>query len=91
MDNVEILGLIAAGFVTVANIPQTIKIVKTRSTKSISAITYAMLFVGMVLWVIYGIYKDDLPIIMANSIAAALCGTILTVKCLAKFRGNETS
>jgi len=90
MDNVEILGLIAAGFVTVANIPQTVKIVKTKSTKSISAITYAMLFVGMVLWVIYGVKKHDLPVILANSVAAALCGTILTVKCLAKFRGTET-
>jgi len=91
MDDVEILGLVAAAFTTIANIPQTIKIVKTRSTKSISAITYAMLFVGMVLWVVYGIIKTDLPIILANGIAAALCGTILTVKCWAKYRGTETS
>jgi len=91
MDDVEILGLVAAAFTTIANIPQTIKIVKTKSTKSISAITYAMLFVGMVLWVVYGIIKTDLPIILANGIAAALCGTILAVKCWAKYRGTETS
>ena len=44
MDLVQILGLLAAFFTTVANVPQAIKVIKTRSTKSLSAATYAMLF-----------------------------------------------
>jgi MtN3 and saliva related transmembrane protein len=89
MDEVKVLGLVAAALTTVANIPQTIKVVKTRSTKSISAVTYALLFAGMVLWVVYGVLKTDLPIILANGIAAALCLTILFVKCWAKYNGIE--
>ncbi|ALM48597.1 hypothetical protein AMR72_06645 [Flavobacterium psychrophilum] len=80
MDYIEALGLLAAFFTTVANIPQAIKVIKTRNVKDLSAATYSMLFVGMVLWVVYGIMKEDLPIILANSIAAALCGVILVMK-----------
>ncbi len=80
MDYVEAIGLAAAFFTTVANIPQAIKVIRTRSTKSLSAGTYAMLFTGMSLWVAYGIFLEDLPIILANSIAGALCGIILFMK-----------
>lgn len=82
MDYIQILGLSAAFFTTAANIPQAIKVIKTSSTKSLSALTYAMLFIGMALWVVYGIIRNDLPIILANSIAGALCGIILIMKLL---------
>jgi len=84
MDYTEALGLLAAFFTTVANIPQAIKVIKTRDVKSISAATYSMLFIGMLLWVVYGIIKDDFPIILANSIAAALCGVILIMKIICR-------
>ncbi|MFL9842853.1 SemiSWEET family sugar transporter [Flavobacterium rhizosphaerae] len=89
MDYIEILGLVAAFFTTAANIPQTIKVLKTRSTKSLSSVTYSMLFTGMLLWVFYGIERDDVPIILANGIAAALCGIILVVKLLALLKGKR--
>jgi len=85
MDYIKILGLAAAFFTTAANIPQAIKVIKTRSTKSLSTATYIMLFIGMVLWVVYGIMRQDLPIILANSIAGALCGIILFMKLWARF------
>lgn len=84
MDYIEALGLLAAFFTTIANIPQAIKVIKTRNVKDLSAATYSMLFVGMVLWVVYGIMKEDLPIILANSIAAALCGLILIMKIICR-------
>jgi MtN3 and saliva related transmembrane protein len=89
MDYIQALGLAAAFFTTAANIPQTIKVIKTGSTKSLSSATYAMLFLGMVLWVVYGIIKNDLPIILANSIAGALCGIILFMKLAALSRRKE--
>ena len=84
MDYIQILGIGAAILTTGANIPQAVKIIRTRSTESISSITYAMLFVGLVLWLIYGIVRDDLPIILANSVSATLAGTILVMRLLAK-------
>ncbi|MFP9099542.1 SemiSWEET family sugar transporter [Flavobacterium sp. RHBU_24] len=89
MDATEILGLIAAGITTLANIPQTVKVIKTKSTKSISAFTYSLLTIGMATWVVYGILQSDLPIIIGNSIATALCGTILFVKLYMKLSKQE--
>lgn len=80
MDLIEILGYAAALFTTAANIPQAYKIIKTRSTKDISTLTFTILFIGLVLWLLYGIYKNDLPIIIANSIAAAIAGIIIILK-----------
>ena len=91
MDLVQVLGLLAAFFTTVANVPQAIKVIKTRSTKSLSAATYAMLFTGMALWVVYGIIRDDLPIILANAIAGALCGIILFMKLWSGFGAGKAA
>ncbi|MBF6608958.1 MAG: SemiSWEET transporter [Flavobacterium sp.] len=80
MDYIQIVGFAAALFTTAANIPQAYKIIKTRSTKDISTMTYSMLFLGLVLWLIYGIANNDLPIIIANAVAAAIAGIILVLK-----------
>lgn len=91
MDIVEIIGLSAAFFTTAANVPQTIKVIKTGSTKSLAASTYTMLLAGGILWVIYGIMQDDLPIILANSIAGSLCATILAIKLASLYRSGKRS
>lgn len=82
MDAIEILGFSAALFTTIANVPQAIKTIRTRSTKGISAVTYGCLTLGLSLWVIYGAFKQDFPIILSNSIASLLCCIILTIKLL---------
>jgi MtN3 and saliva related transmembrane protein len=89
MDYVEILGLAAAFFTTVANIPQAIKVLRTRSTKSLSAPTYGLLFLGLLMWTAYGIIRGDLPVIVGNVVAAALCGTILGIKLWYKYVSGE--
>lgn len=89
MDWIEILGLIAAFFTTVANIPQTIKVLKTGSTKSLSVVAYSILFTGLIAWTVYGFLQDDLPVILGNIIGVILCGIILTVKIIGMVRGNE--
>ncbi|MGQ2982020.1 SemiSWEET family sugar transporter [Flavobacterium sp.] len=89
MDHIEILGLAAAFFTTVANVPQAIKVIRTRSTKSLSAPTYAMLFTGLLMWTVYGIIREDLPVILGNVIGAALCGIILGIKLWYKYVAGE--
>lgn len=84
MDYIQILGLLAAVLTTGANLPQAYKVIKTRSTKSLSAISFLMLLLGSITWVIYGIYRDDIPVILANSIAGSLHGIILFIKVTSK-------
>lgn len=74
------IGHLAAALTTAAYIPQAYKIIKTRSTKDLSLITFTMLFVGTVLWFIYGLYIHDSPLILANGITATLSGIIFFLK-----------
>lgn len=84
MDWTQTLGIAAAVLTTAANVPQAIKIIRTRSTESISTLTYILLFTGLVLWLVYGIIRSDLPIILANAVSAALAGIILVLKIIGK-------
>lgn len=80
MDYIKLLGLLAALFTTIANFPQAYKIIRTKSTKDISPITYSMLLIGGLLWVVYGIIRGDLPVILANGISATTSAVILLLK-----------
>lgn len=66
MDLITILGLVAGTLTTLAFLPQLLKIWQTKSAKDISFNTLIIFNVGIFLWLIYGIYLNALPIILAN-------------------------
>ena len=80
MNYVEILGFTAATLTTSSFLPQVIKIWKTRSTKDISLSMYAVLSLGIFLWLLYGVFIRSWPVIGANAICFVLCITILAFK-----------
>ncbi|MCK5169891.1 MAG: SemiSWEET family sugar transporter [Bacteroidales bacterium] len=80
MNLITILGLVAAACTTISFLPQAIKAVRTRQTKDISLGMYTLLTTGIVLWLIYGVIKNDLPIILANGITLVFAATILFLK-----------
>ena len=77
IDQNEIIGLIAAVCTTFAFIPQVMKVWKTKQTKDLSLRMYSVMFIGILLWLVYGIRIDSLSIILANVVTATLVGTIL--------------
>ncbi len=80
MDTITIIGLVAACFTTVSLLPQLIKVWKTKSTKDISTGMFLLYCGGVFLWFIYGVYLNDVPIILANSIAFVQAFIILILK-----------
>jgi MtN3 and saliva related transmembrane protein len=80
MDIITIVGLIAAAFTTVALLPQLIKVWKTKSTKDISTGMFTLFCVGVFLWFVYGFYLNDIPIVLANSLAFIQALIILLFK-----------
>ncbi|MBU3010495.1 SemiSWEET transporter [Polaribacter vadi] len=64
------IGLVAAFITTSSFLPQVFKAYKTKDTKSLSLTMYVALFIGSVMWLIYGIYLKSLSIILANAITA---------------------
>ena len=80
MDTITIIGLIAALFTTVSLLPQLIKVYKTQSTKDISTGMFTLFGVGVLLWFVYGVFVNDLPIMVANSLAFIQATVILYFK-----------
>lgn len=80
----SIIGFMAALLTTAAYIPQAIKTIRTKQTKDISLWMYVMMSVGIVLWLLYGLYNMDWPIILANCVTILLVIPILVIKITSK-------
>lgn len=80
MDWVSLLGF-AAGCVTVVSfIPQVIRVWRTRQTRDLSLGAFALLISGAMLWLLYGILTQDVPVIATNAVVGILVGAILIAK-----------
>ncbi|MBK5209676.1 MAG: SemiSWEET transporter [Flavobacteriaceae bacterium] len=77
MNWVDILGLVAGICVSVAVIPQIKKAWHTKTVKDISPVMFGMLMFGVFLWIIYGIIKRDIAIIITNSFSLILNSVML--------------
>lgn len=80
MTHLDILGLIATAFTTSSFVPQVWRTWKTRDVSGISLPTYAIITVGLALWLVYGILKGDLPLTVANTVMVVLTGAITVMK-----------
>mgnify|MGYP001561849916 CR=1 FL=1 len=63
-----------------AFLPQAIKTLKTKETKDISLVMYLIFWLGVILWLLYGIFLKSLPVIIVNSVVLFLASVILVLK-----------
>jgi len=75
-----IIGIMAGSLTTIAFFPQVIKTWKTKSTKDISIAMFMILCTGILSWIIYGILREDWPVIIANVVTFILAMNILILK-----------
>jgi MtN3 and saliva related transmembrane protein len=80
MNNIDIIGYIAAFLTTASFLPQAIKTISTKNTTGISLFMYLLFTTGVCFWLIYGILLHNLIIILANIITLALSAIILAIK-----------
>ena len=80
MDFITILGLVAATLTTSAFLPQMLKTWRTKSAKDVSLKMLITFCIGVFLWLIYGIYLQALPIILANLLTLIFNLIILWLK-----------
>ena len=76
-DWTTILGLVAGVCTTAAVVPQLLKAWKTKKVSDVSPGMFFVLITGLALWTVYGIIKNDLPIILTNAVALALNSLML--------------
>ncbi len=80
MNSLDLLGLIATCFTTSSFVPQVWQIWKTRDVSGISLPTYLIITFGLALWLLYGILKSDMPLIVANAMMVVLTSSITIMK-----------
>jgi MtN3 and saliva related transmembrane protein len=79
-DNIEVLGLVAGFIGAFAFAPQAFKILRDRDASGVSALTYAMVLSGALLWGAYGVFRAAPSIILWNAVAAGLAAMVLFLK-----------
>ncbi|HVW62117.1 MAG TPA: SemiSWEET transporter [Puia sp.] len=80
MTFITLIGLLAAACTTFSFLPQAIKTIRTKDTQSISLSMYALFTFGTLLWLLYGVFTNNLPIYLANGITLLFALVILVYK-----------
>ncbi len=76
----EALGLVGATLTTVSFLPQVVKVYRTRSTRDISLGMFSIAWVGMVLWLVYGLALGSWALILCNGTTLVFAGYIIACK-----------
>lgn len=77
LTTVDIIGIFAGLLIILSLIPQLITIIRNKSAKDISILMYIVLLVAQILWLVYGILKNDLQVTITNAITSVI--TILLI------------
>lgn len=74
------IGMSAAVVTTASFVPQLIKAYRTKSVRDFSWIMLIVLSIGLSLWLTYGIFIKDAPIIIANGVTLSLVMVLQILK-----------
>ena len=81
---IEIFGYLAGTLTTISFLPQTLKIIRNKNVDGLSLGMYITFASGVALWLIYGIFIHNTPIIIFNVIT--LLFTIAIIANIYKYK-----
>ena len=67
MNWTQVIGLAAGVCTATSLVPQVVKTIKEKKAEDVSLGMLLVLATGIILWSVYGVKKNDLPIIATNS------------------------
>lgn len=73
----EMVGYISGTCTTLAFLPQAIKSIRTKNVSGLSLYMYIIYCLGLVFWILYGVYLNSFQIILFNIITLVFNGIIL--------------
>ena len=77
---ISLMGVAAGICSTTAYLPQVIKTWRSRSTSDISLVMFVVMVTGTLLWIGYGLARQDWVIVGTNGATLVLAGIILFLK-----------
>jgi MtN3 and saliva related transmembrane protein len=80
IDTIALIGFIAGMLTAISMLPQVIKTIREKKAEDVSLVMLIVLLSGVSLWIYYGVQKNDLPIIISNSISLAINLTMIFLR-----------
>ena len=74
------LGFLAGALTSTGYVPQIVKGLRTKKMHDVSLLMPAVLGVGMLLWLIYGLAREDIVIVIANIVGSSLTALLVAMK-----------
>lgn len=78
--SVHFVGYLAGFLVSISFIPQAIKSIRSKETKSLSVVTYSIYVIAVSLWLTYGLLIMNGPIILWNIVTLIVASAVLVTK-----------
>ena len=76
----SIVGIVAGILTAASLLPQLIKLIKEKKSDDVSAGMLIVLMLGLCTWIVYGIMKNDLPIIITNAFSVTVNLFVIILK-----------
>lgn len=80
MSGIEILGYAACAVTALTFLPQVVKTWKEKSARNVSLMMFLIAFVNEVMWIAYGVLRNDMVIIVTNVIMIVMCSMMIVLK-----------
>jgi len=74
------LGFLAGALTSTGYLPQIVKGFRTKKMQDVSLLMPAILGVGMFLWLVYGLAREDIVIVVANIVGSSLTALLVAMK-----------
>jgi MtN3 and saliva related transmembrane protein len=78
-NHTEIVGLAAGICTSISLLPQLFKLLKHKKAEDISLFYLIILFIGLGLWMWYGVLREDIPIIATNGFSLVINGIVIVL------------
>ena len=80
MTGVDFLGYGACAVTALTFLPQVLKTWKERSARNVSLMMFLIAFTNEIMWIAYGVLRDDMVIVVTNVIMISMCSIMITLK-----------
>jgi len=80
MTTVESVGYLASLLSVINQIPQAIKVFRSKDTHSISIVMYFLVVFCLTMWMLYGVLLHDGPLVWANALSLIPITYIFSMK-----------
>lgn len=89
MQTEQIIGISAGVLTGTSMLPQLVKLIKEKKADGISPVMLVILISGLTLWTLYGVMRNDWPIIVTNAFSWLVNVILLVLRQFYKKSGQS--